>query len=51
MINSSAFSAMEFETINPTTEDAINQYKIMTKGQINNKVKKSKLHLKSGKKM
>ena len=36
-------SAMEFKTINPATEDVINQYQIMTKDQINDKVKKSKI--------
>ena len=36
-------SVVEFKTINPATEDIINQYKIMTKDQINDKVKKSKI--------
>jgi len=36
-------SAMEFKTINPATEDVISQYQIMTKDQINDKVKKSKI--------
>lgn len=35
-------AVMEFETINPATEDVINQYKIITNDQINDKVKRSK---------
>jgi acyl-CoA reductase-like NAD-dependent aldehyde dehydrogenase len=31
----------EFTTINPATEEVINTYKIMTKDQINEKVKKA----------
>ncbi len=43
-------SAMEFKTINPATEDVINQYQIMTKDQINDKVKKSKIAFREWKK-
>src|SRR6187551_769136 len=43
MKDSSPSTVMEFETINPTTEDVINQYKNMVKDQINDKVKKSKI--------
>ena len=43
MKDSTASSMMEFETINPATEDIINQYENMTKDQINDKVKKSKI--------
>ena len=43
-------SAMEFKTINPATEDVINQYQIMTKDQINDKVKKSKIAFQEWKK-
>ena len=39
------------ETINPATEEVLNEYKIMTKEQINDKVKKHKMHFKIGKKM
>jgi acyl-CoA reductase-like NAD-dependent aldehyde dehydrogenase len=50
MKDSTASSAMEFETINPATEQVINQYKIMTKDQINDKVKKSKIAFQEWKK-
>jgi acyl-CoA reductase-like NAD-dependent aldehyde dehydrogenase len=43
MKDSTVSSMMEFETINPATEDIINQYENMTKDQINDKVKKSKI--------
>jgi acyl-CoA reductase-like NAD-dependent aldehyde dehydrogenase len=43
-------SAMEFKTINPATEDVISQYQIMTKDQINDKVKKSKIAFQEWKK-
>ena len=33
---------MELKTINPATEEIINQYQIMTKDQINDKVKKAR---------
>src|ERR671910_245088 len=39
---SSAATARELKTINPATEEVINTYKIMTKEQINEKVKKAK---------
>ena len=40
----------EFYTINPATEEVINTYEIMTKEQINEKIKKAQqLHLLSGK--
>lgn len=38
---SSAATARELKTINPATEEIINTYKIMTKEQINEKVKKA----------
>ena len=41
---------MEFETINPATEQVINQYQNMTKDQINDKVKKSKIAFQEWKK-
>ena len=50
MKDSSVSSAMEFETINPATEQVINQYKNMTKDQINDKVKKSKIAFQEWKK-
>ena len=50
MKNSITDSAMEFETINPATEDVISQYQIMTKDQINDKVKKSKIAFQEWKK-
>jgi succinate-semialdehyde dehydrogenase/glutarate-semialdehyde dehydrogenase/succinyl-CoA reductase len=50
MKGSSASSTMEFETMNPATEEVINQYKIMTKDQINEKVKKSEIAFKEWKK-
>jgi hypothetical protein len=31
------------KTINPTTEEVLNEYKIMTKEQINDKVKKAQM--------
>ena len=43
-------SAMEFETINPATEQVINQYQNMTKDQINDRVKKSKIAFQEWKK-
>jgi acyl-CoA reductase-like NAD-dependent aldehyde dehydrogenase len=42
--------AMEFETINPATEQVINQYQNMTKDQINDRVKKSKIAFQEWKK-
>ncbi len=50
MKDSSPSTVMEFETINPTTEDVINQYKNMAKDQINDKVKKSKIAFQEWKK-
>src|SRR6187551_409329 len=50
MKDSSPSTVMEFETINPTTEDVINQYKNMVKDQINDKVKKSKIAFQGWKK-
>ena len=50
MKDSSVSSAMEFETINPATEEVINQYQNMTKDQINDKVKKSKIAFQEWKK-
>ena len=38
---SSAATARELKTINPATEEVINTYKMMTKEQINEKVKKA----------
>ncbi len=35
-------STIEFKIINPATEDIVNQYEIMTKDQINHKVKKAR---------
>jgi acyl-CoA reductase-like NAD-dependent aldehyde dehydrogenase len=43
-------STMQFETINPATEEAINQYQNMTKDQINDRVKKSKIAFQEWKK-
>src|ERR671914_2480393 len=40
--SASAATARELKTINPATEEVINTYKIMTKEQINEKVKKAK---------
>jgi succinate-semialdehyde dehydrogenase/glutarate-semialdehyde dehydrogenase/succinyl-CoA reductase len=39
--SSAAATARELKTINPATEEVINTYKIMTKEQINEKVKKA----------
>ena len=39
--SSSSATARELKTINPATEEVINAYKIMTKEQINEKVKKA----------
>jgi acyl-CoA reductase-like NAD-dependent aldehyde dehydrogenase len=50
MKDSIASSAMKFETINPATEEVTNQYEIMTKDQINDKVKKSKIAFQGWKK-
>ena len=50
MKDSTAASAMEFETINPATEQVINQYENMTRDQINDKVKKSKIAFQEWKK-
>ena len=50
MKDSTAASAMEFETINPATEQVINQYENMTRDQINDKVKKSKIAFQGWKK-
>ena len=35
-------AAFELKTINPATEEIINRYKIMTREQINDKVKKAR---------
>ncbi|HZB16265.1 MAG TPA: hypothetical protein VE445_03780 [Nitrososphaeraceae archaeon] len=40
MIETSSTTARELKTINPATEEVINTYKMMTKEQINEKVKK-----------
>jgi acyl-CoA reductase-like NAD-dependent aldehyde dehydrogenase len=37
----SSSGATELKTINPATEEVINRYKIITKEQINDKVKQS----------
>lgn len=50
MKDSISDSAMEFKTINPVTEEVIHQYQIMTKDQINDKVKKSKIAFQEWKK-
>ena len=50
MKDSTGSSAMKFETINPATEEVTNQYEIMTKDQINDKVKKSKIAFQEWKK-
>ena len=50
MKDSTASSAMKFETVNPATEEVTNQYEIMTKDQINDKVKKSKIAFQEWKK-
>ncbi len=50
MKDSTAASAMKFETVNPATEQVINQYEIMTRDQINDKVKKSKIAFQGWKK-
>jgi acyl-CoA reductase-like NAD-dependent aldehyde dehydrogenase len=50
MKDSTVSSAMKFETINPATEEVTNQYEIMTKDQINDKVKKSKIAFQEWKK-
>lgn len=39
---SSAATARELKTINPATEEIINRYEIMTKEQIDDKVKKAR---------
>ncbi len=39
MTGTSSATARELKTINPATEEVINIYKIMTKEQINEKVK------------
>jgi hypothetical protein len=36
-----AATAAELKTINPATEEVINRYEIITKDQINDKVKKA----------
>ncbi len=50
MKDSTVSSAMKFETVNPATEEVTNQYEIMTKDQINDKVKKSKIAFQEWKK-
>ena len=40
--SSTAAAARQLKTINPATEEIINQYQIMTKEQINDKVKKAR---------
>jgi acyl-CoA reductase-like NAD-dependent aldehyde dehydrogenase len=40
--SSTAATARQLKTINPATEEIINQYQIMTKEQINDKVKKAR---------
>jgi acyl-CoA reductase-like NAD-dependent aldehyde dehydrogenase len=40
MTETSSATARELKTINPETEEVINTYKMMTKEQINEKVKK-----------
>ena len=39
----SSSSAAELKTINPATEEVINRYEIITKEQINGKVKKARI--------
>jgi len=48
--SSPPFSVIEFETINPATEQVISQYKNMTKDQINDRVNKSKIAFQEWKK-
>ncbi len=43
-------ATMEFRTINPSTEEIIGQYQIMTKDQINDKVNKSRIAFQEWKK-
>ncbi|PWU82228.1 MAG: hypothetical protein DLM72_02900, partial [Candidatus Nitrosopolaris wilkensis] len=42
MIEKGGAAATELKTINPATEEVINQYEIMTKEQINDKVSKAR---------
>ena len=41
--STSTYSAAELKTINPATEEVINRYEIITKEQINDKVKKARI--------
>nr|WP_232037984.1 aldehyde dehydrogenase family protein [Candidatus Nitrosocosmicus franklandus] len=50
MTDSSTDSAMEFETINPATREVVNKYKNMTKDQITDRVKKSRIAFQEWKK-
>lgn len=50
MTDSSASSAMEFETINPATREVVNKYENMTKDQITDRVKKSRIAFQEWKK-
>ncbi len=45
-----ATATMDFKTINPTTGEIINRYQIMTKDQINDKVRKSRMAFQEWKK-
>jgi succinate-semialdehyde dehydrogenase/glutarate-semialdehyde dehydrogenase/succinyl-CoA reductase len=50
MTDYSASSAMEFETINPATREVVNKYENMTKDQITDRVKKSRIAFQEWKK-
>lgn len=50
MTDSSASSAMEFETINPATREVVNKYENMIKDQITDRVKKSRIAFQEWKK-
>jgi succinate-semialdehyde dehydrogenase/glutarate-semialdehyde dehydrogenase/succinyl-CoA reductase len=50
MTDYSASSAMEFETINPATREVVNKYENMTKDQITDSVKKSRIAFQEWKK-
>ncbi len=45
-----ATATIDFKTINPATEEIINRYQIMTKDQINDKVRKSRMAFQEWKK-
>ena len=46
--SSAAVTARELKTINPATEEIINRHEIMTKEQIDDKVRKREVHFKFG---